>query len=270
MLVWPAAGIFILFRPENLAIRLHLLPLYLTGFLLRSVLFPFVSAKRENGPMQQFPSNHINMLRKPISDYPDHDMETVLSACIAGNHQAQRFLFKKFFSYSKSICLRYTSCNEEAEDVLNEGFLKVFNNLKTYDPTYPFKAWLRTLMVNTAISYNRKYKKHRDCRAELDDAPELGIAEDIVGDITAEEILELVQQLRPAYRDVFLMHVVDGFNHREIAQMLDLNEATVRSNFARARGQLKLLVEESFRLPAGIYKPAAHLNDPKMVSMSDF
>jgi RNA polymerase sigma-70 factor (ECF subfamily) len=178
--------------------------------------------------------NHIN------------DIETLVDGCIAGESQAQRMLFKKYFGYSKSICLRYTSFTEDAEEVLNEGFLKVFNNLKSYDPTYPFKAWLRTIMINTAISYNRKYKKHNRDRIDLDDAQYLCLDDDIVGDITADEILNMISQLKPLYRDVFLMYAVDGYNHREIAEMLDINEATVRSQYARARMQLKAMVSAEY------------------------
>lgn len=174
------------------------------------------------------------------------DFASVIAACMAGSEQAQRYLFKSYFGYSKSICLRYTSSTEEAEDVLNEGFLKVFNNLDKYDPAYPFKVWLRTIMVNTAISYHRKNKKHYQNSITLEDTPYLAFDEDIVSDITAEEILKLVQKLKPVYRNVFMLHVVDGYSHREVADMLEINEATVRSHFVRARGQLKNLISEYY------------------------
>ena len=174
------------------------------------------------------------------------DTDVLIVGCMAGDRQAQRLLFKKYFGYAKSICLRYTSFAEDAEEVLNEGFLKVLNNLKNYDEAYPFRAWLRTIMINTAISYNRKYKKHSRDRVDLEDAPYLSLDNDIIGEITAEEILDIIRQLKPLYRDVFLMHAVDGYNHREIAEMLEINEATVRSQYARARAQLKMLISEEF------------------------
>lgn len=175
-----------------------------------------------------------------------NDLRSVVEACLAGNQAAQRCLYKKHFGYAKSICLRYTSFPEDAEEVLNEGFFKVFNNLKSYDPVYPFKAWLRTIMVNTAISYYRKHKKHSDDRVALEDAPHLGSDEDIVSRMTADEILNLVQKLKPDYKNVFLMHAVDGFNHREIAEMLKLNEATVRSQYVRARAKLQQLMKQYY------------------------
>lgn len=165
---------------------------------------------------------------------------------MSGNQVAQRCLYKKHFGYAKSICLRYTSFPEDAEEVMNEGFFKVFNNLKSYDPVYPFKAWLRTIMVNTAISYYRKHKKHSDDHITLEDAPNLRFEEDILSRITADEILNLVQMLKPDYKNVFLMHAVDGFNHREIADMLNINEATIRSQYIRARAKLQQLIRQYY------------------------
>ncbi|TDE10478.1 RNA polymerase sigma factor [Dyadobacter psychrotolerans] len=178
--------------------------------------------------------------------YNLNDFESVIAGCIAGDSQSQRYLFKKYFGYCKSICLRYTSSTEEAEEVLNEGFLKVFNNLKTYVSTFPFKGWIRTIMINTAISYYRKHKKHSENRMALDDAPYIKMEDDVISQITADEILELIQQLKPHYKTVFLLHVVDGYNHREIAEMLQINEATIRSHYVRARVRLQQLIRENY------------------------
>ncbi|SEI54062.1 RNA polymerase, sigma subunit, SigZ [Dyadobacter koreensis] len=186
------------------------------------------------------------MLFGKKSSFNENDFGTVVSACIAGNNQAQRYLYKSFFGYSKSICLRYTSTTEEAEEVLNEGFLKVFNNMDKYDSAHPFKAWLRTIMVNTAISYYRKHKKHHEDMISLEDAPCPRFDEDVVSQITADEILQLVQGIKPIYKNVFLLYVVDGYNHREIADLLQINEATVRSHYVRARARLQHLIKQHY------------------------
>lgn len=178
--------------------------------------------------------------------FDENDFGSVVTACIAGNSQAQRALYKQYFGYSKSICLRYTSSTEEAEEVLNEGFLKVFNNLERYDSAHPFKAWLRTIMVNTAISYYRKHKKHNEDMVSLEDAGYPRFEEDIVSRITADEILQLIQQIKPIYKNVFLLYVVDGYNHREIADLLQINEATVRSHYVRARARLQHLIKQYY------------------------
>jgi RNA polymerase sigma-70 factor, ECF subfamily len=173
------------------------------------------------------------------TSFADKDLDGLLTACRAGNALAQRTLFKQYFGYAKSICLRYTGSVEEAEDVLNEGFLKVFQHIDSYNPTHPFKAWLRTILINTAISYHRKYHK-------LDTIPDLtqgqhvaATTENALDQLAAEEILALVQQLPPAQRTVFSLHVVDGYSLREIADMLEANEATTRSHFLRARMSLQ-------------------------------
>jgi RNA polymerase sigma-70 factor (ECF subfamily) len=182
---------------------------------------------------------------KKIS-FDENDFGSVIAACIIRNNQAQRHLYKQFFGYAKSICLRYSSSAEEAEDVLNEGFLKVFNHVDRYDQNHPFKAWLRTIMVNTAISYYRKHKKHHEDMISLEDAPYPRFDEDIVSQITADEILKLIQEIKPIYKNVFLLYVVDGYNHREIAEILQINEATVRSHYVRARARLQHLIKKYY------------------------
>ncbi|WP_025763450.1 RNA polymerase sigma factor [Dyadobacter tibetensis] len=186
------------------------------------------------------------MLFRKKTSFDENDFDSVVSACIAGNPQAQRSLYKQFYGYSKSICMRYTNSMEEAEEVMNEGFFKIFKNLERYDPGHPFKAWLRTIMVNTAISYYRKHKKHSEDVISIEDAPYPHFDENIIGQITADEILQLVQKIKPIYKNVFLMYVVDGYNHREIAELLDINEATVRSHYVRARARLQHLIQQYY------------------------
>jgi len=186
----------------------------------------------------------ILFFRKKIN-FTEDDLEDVILACRDNDSRAQRMLFQQFFGFVKGISLRYSSSTEEAEDILNESFLKVFQHLDRYDLQQPFKAWLRTIVVNTAISYYRKNQKFHG-EIGLDHIQEFGFEETVIEQISADEILGLVQQLKPIYRTVFTMHVVDGYQLREIADTLDLNEATVRSHFARARLQLQELVKESF------------------------
>ncbi len=165
---------------------------------------------------------------------------------MAGNRLAQRTIFKRYFSYVKGISLRYCSSYEESEEVLNESFLKMFQNLHRYDPTQPFKAWLRTIVINTAISYYRKNNKHQKDRIALEDAPVPGFDDNVIEKLTGDEIIGLLQIIKPVYRSVFMLHVVDGYNHREIAAILDINEATVRSHYMRARARLQHLIKQYY------------------------
>jgi len=189
--------------------------------------------------------------------FDPHNFQSVVQACIAGNRSAQRELFKKYFSYGKSICLRYTASAQEAEEVLNEGFLKVFNNLENYDPEHPFKAWLRTIMVNSAISHYRKTRKYNDSRVSLDHFSDFDLEDsnDVVSQTAMQEILKVIQQLRPIYRTVFLMNAVDGYALNEISELLNMNAATVRSHYFRARQELQVrLAQEYPHLPGRIEK----------------
>ncbi len=192
------------------------------------------------------------MLFRTSPSFADNDLPAIIRACRAHDGRAQRTLFKQFFGYAKSICLRYTSSTEEAEDVLNEGFLKAFQHLDSFDDNLPFKAWLRTIMVNTAISHYRKNQRHQQ-QTSLDTAEPVAVDTDVIDQMAAEEILVLVQKLTPTYRTVFMMHVVDGYSLHEIAGLLDHNEATVRSNFARARAKLQDMIRLHYPacVPAG-------------------
>lgn len=199
------------------------------------------------------------MFFKKTATFTDNDLPSIIRACRVNDPRAQRTLFKQFFGYAKSICLRYTSSSEEAEDVLNEGFLKAFQNMEKYDETLPFKAWLRTILVNTAISHYRRNSRF-DQTTSLDAGEQVAFNDDVVDQMAAEEILALVQQLIPTYRTVFMMHVVDGYSLHEIAGLLEHNEATVRSNFARARQKLQVMIKQAypFHTQSGTTAPIRH------------
>ena len=173
--------------------------------------------------------------------FDPNNLESVIDACIQGNRSVQRGLFKKYFGYGKSICLRYTGCPQEAEEILNEGFLKVFNNLGKYDRSQPFRAWLRTILVNTAISHYRKNRNYLDHHAGYDDFVDCSFDDDTISHIAADDIMKIVGQLKPIYKTVFLLNVVDGYSLKEISDLLQINAATVRSHFSRARLQLQEL-----------------------------
>jgi RNA polymerase sigma-70 factor, ECF subfamily len=182
--------------------------------------------------------------------FVEKDLNSVLAACRSGHAPAQRALFKLFYGYGKSICLRYTNNPDEADDVLNEGFLKVFQHLDSYNPTHPFKAWLRTILINTAISYHRKYHKLTTDPLQpgegLDLRHDHSDCQDVTDQLAADDILAMVQQLPVTQRTVFSLHVVDGYSLREIAELLAMNEATVRSHFLRSRLSLQQAIQGAY------------------------
>jgi RNA polymerase sigma-70 factor (ECF subfamily) len=179
------------------------------------------------------------------SDFNPHDLNSVIAACANENSHAQKCLIQLFMGYTKTIAIRYAANTEETEEIINDAFLKVFNNIKKYDYSQPFKAWLRTIVVNTAIDYYRKNKKYAQ-QVTIDeiDMPTMDV--DIISKLSANEILKLVQALSPAYRMVFSLYVIDGYNHREIAEMLGIKEGTSKSNLQDARKKLQAMILSNY------------------------
>lgn len=169
----------------------------------------------------------------------------MLNACLAGDERAQRELIRLFVGFARSICMRYAASPQEADEMINDGFLKVFTHLSHYDPTQSFEAWLRTVMVNTAVDYYRKRQKWA-VEVGLDGIDVADWNDDIISAISAREILALVQQLPPAYRMVFTLFVVDGYSHLEIAAMLGIQEGTSRSNLRDARCKLQRMIKQNY------------------------
>lgn len=185
------------------------------------------------------------MFFKKKIPFAENNLESVIQACLLHDNQAQRTLIKMFMGYAKSICLRYAAHEQEAEEIINDGFLKVFSNLAKYDTTQPFKAWLRTIMVNTAIDYYRNNQKYKQ-QISIEEVEISDFDDSIINRISAEEILSFVHQLSPAYRMVFMLYVVEGYNHREIAERLGIQEGTSKSNLRDARLKLQEMIRIAY------------------------
>jgi RNA polymerase sigma-70 factor (ECF subfamily) len=178
--------------------------------------------------------------KKPAFD--KKDINSVITACLLGNHAAQTTLIKSFFDFAKSTCMRFAANEQECEEIMNDGFIKMFSNLNSFDKTQNFSAWLRTIMINTAIDYYRKSLKNPQVdEIETTDIPDN--REDIMSKISAEEILALVQKLAPSYRMVFTLFVVEGYSHKEIAELLQIKEGTSKSNLQYARRRLQIMIK---------------------------
>jgi RNA polymerase sigma-70 factor (ECF subfamily) len=178
-------------------------------------------------------------------DFNENDLDSIIAACLEQNKQAQHLLIKLFLGYAKSISMRYVSNTMEVEEVINDGFLKVFNNLTKFDQSQPFKAWLRTIIINTAIDHYRKNLKFTH-HVEIDTLQIADFNDDIISKISADEIMALVKKLSPVYRMVFTLYVVDGYIHREIAEMLGIQEGTSKSNLQDARKKLQVMIKNAY------------------------
>lgn len=142
-----------------------------------------------------------------------------------------------------ALCLRYTRNEEDAIEVLHNGFLKVYKNIHTYDPAKAsLYTWIRKIVVNSAIDFIRQRNKFSVI--ELEKAEEPGIDADAVTRLSAQELLQLVRQLSPATQTVFNLYVVEGYNHREIGEKIGISEGTSKWHLSEARRQLQALLEK--------------------------
>lgn len=149
-------------------------------------------------------------------------------------------LYQHFFGYAMSICLRYASTREEATEVMNDGFLKIFTKLNLYDQNRSLHGWIRRIMINTAIDHLRHFQHHQHkLDRDLENAMKVSAPENILSNLACEDIIAEIQQLSPAYRTVFNMYVMDGFTHEEIAGQLGISIGTSKSNLSKARGILQ-------------------------------
>lgn len=173
------------------------------------------------------------------------DDETLVEECVSGNAKAQRLLFDRFSPRMMGAILRYISDRERAEDVLQDGFIKVFNNIHKFENNGSLEGWIRRIMINTALDQIRKDKKRqRDVEIDSMDYFELKQNSKSEGILEAESLLELVQSLPDGYRTVFNLLAIEGYSHKEIAEELNISENTSKSQYSRARSALQELLNK--------------------------
>lgn len=171
-----------------------------------------------------------------------------LEGCVRNSRESQKIIYSSFYGYAMAICSRYAGNQEDAVEILNDGFLKIFKEIHHYKPAYAdssasFKGWLRKIMVYTSIDHFRKNKKHL-VNGQVDPS-QLQIAsktEDALDKITHDEIIQAVQRLSPAYRTVFNLFVIEGLSHDEIAEKLGISTGTSKSNLSKARMHLQRIL----------------------------
>jgi len=169
---------------------------------------------------------------------PLQSEDDFIAACVRNERWAQKKLYEDHFSMMMTLCLRYANTDEDAMDILHEGFIKVFKHIDKYQPGTSIVAWIRRIMVNTSIDYYRKETRRRT--ENIDKAFAVSSEEvDAVSKCGETEILKAVQKLTFAYRSVFNLYVLEGFSHKEIAEQLGITESTSRSNLVKARIKLK-------------------------------
>ena len=182
-------------------------------------------------------------------------LNDIVKRCVKGDRKAQEELYKKFYGKMMGVCYRYSNNSEEAKDALQDGFVKVFGNLKKYNFTGSLEGWIRRIIVNTAIDYYRKHKNVHfvdDEEGFILENSKTESPDSIYSQFGEEVIMEAIQALSPAYKTVFNLNVIEGFQHKEIAKKLGISEGTSKSNLAKAKKKLRqLLIEKEAKLENG-------------------
>ena len=169
----------------------------------------------------------------------------IISGCKSGDRKAQEKLYKNFYRAMMTVCLRYAKNDEDAVEILNNGFFKVFKNIQWYDSSKAsLYTWIRTIVVNSCLDFI-KQKQRLEKVNELNPGVEVHIPPDIISKIETAELLELVRELAPATRAVFNLYVIEGYRHKEIAKLLSISEGTSKWHLNEARKNLQQLINKS-------------------------
>ena len=178
-------------------------------------------------------------------------LKHIIQGCVKANRQSQKEFYQLYYGFAMGISMRYCNTHDDAMEVVNDGFLKIFRTLPQFEPRHEnFEAslmgWMKSIIINTAIDHFRKNKKSYlvgDIQEEhLDMTDAVATA---IDRMSYKEILELVKQLSPGYRAVFSLHVIDGYKHEEIARELHISVGTSKSNLAKARANIQKMLKEA-------------------------
>jgi RNA polymerase sigma factor (sigma-70 family) len=183
---------------------------------------------------------------------PDgQDIIPLINGCVKANRDSQREFYKQFYSFAMAVCTRYCSRKDDVLEVVNDSFLKIFNELHQFKPRYQdyegsLKGWMRRIIINTSIDHYRRNKKHQ-LVVEIDTshATTIEVADTSIDKISHKEIMEIIQRLSPVYRTVFNLFVIDGYKHEEIAAMLGISEGTSKSNLSKAKMNIQKMLKEA-------------------------
>jgi RNA polymerase sigma factor (sigma-70 family) len=174
----------------------------------------------------------------------EQNIDTIITGCKAGNRKAQEQLYRNYYRVMMTICLRYTKNQNEALDVLNTGFYKVYKNINRYDAAKAsLYTWIRTIIINSCLD-SIKNKTGTVNTAELQQAAEVHVPPAVISKMSASELLTLIRQLPPATQAVFNLYVMEGYKHNEIAAMTGISEGTSKWHLSEARKKLQQLIKE--------------------------
>jgi RNA polymerase sigma-70 factor (ECF subfamily) len=178
-------------------------------------------------------------------------LKGIIEGCIENNRKSQEQLFKLFYGKMFAVCLRYHKDRDDAQEVLQQGFIKVFDKLEVFDYTGSFEGWMRKIFSNLSIDVIRKSKKNpvfkerdedfidEDSTMEFEKEEELNLLS-----FNASLAMEAIDALSPVYKTVFNLYVIEEYTHKEIAELLNISEGTSKSNLAKAKMNLRKILNE--------------------------
>ena len=181
-----------------------------------------------------------NGVSKRINLIPVTEKE-LIKGCIREDRYHQQELFRRYAGKMLVVCMRYTRHEMEAEDILQDAFIKIFDNITRFEFKGSFEGWVRRIVINTALK-NYSKKSFKQEQIGLENYPELPLEPEVYAHLQEEELLRLIAKLPEGYRLVFNLYAVEGYSHKEIADMLGIQESTSRSQLVKARKMLQAMI----------------------------
>jgi len=180
---------------------------------------------------------------------PKSDEDKLIEGCIAGKRDMQRLLYDLYAKKMMLVCLRYAPTTFEAEDMMQDAFIKVYANIGNFKKDCPLEFWVRKIVVNTALKHLRS-KQLLTVSHEAEEVSNISSDNFSLAGYSMEELLAIIQSLAPRYRMVFNLYAIEGYNHKEIGEMLGISEGTSKSQYSRARAILQNIImrqEENYK-----------------------
>lgn len=171
------------------------------------------------------------------------DIQHIIQGCIQNQPAAQKELYQLYSSKMLSVCYRFSINRQDAEDMLQEGFIRVFSQIHNFQNKGSFEGWIRRIIVHTCINHLKKHKKFNE-NLQLEAASMRMMADDIPSILQAKQVIDCIRVLPIGYRTVLNLFAIEGYNHKEIAAMLDIEESTSRSQYTRAKQLLATILEK--------------------------
>lgn len=179
--------------------------------------------------------------------------EALLTGCLQNDASAQRELYSRYSPKMLSVCFRFAHSREDAEDMLQEGFIKVFTQIHTFQNKGAFEGWIRRIMVHTCINHLKKNKKFNESVDIIHATGVQGREDSVPSIVQAKQVVECIRILPLGYRTVLNLYAIEGYTHKEIAEMLDVEESTSRSQYTRAKQMLEdILIRKNILQPSRI------------------